>query len=215
MPLPPSNGPAAGQTRLSSRLTRRRKRTAAATPRGPRQTVPPSGHGAQLRALRPGLDYALVAPPRSKPDQWGEIHCPFPVTLTFGIEPANPAAALRVIELRCPCNGAAREGRPLFGDDSGNTYSHASLNGMLKAILAYLYGTAVAALFTFHSYRSGLASALHAAGVPDGMIQLICRWMCPESLHVYRRMGTREHESHTQRAASVSIDVIQDRKSVV
>ena len=22
------------------------------------------------------------------------------------------------------------------------------------------------------------------------MIMLICRWMCPESLHIYRRMGT-------------------------
>ena len=39
------------------------------------------------------------------------------------------------------------------------------------------------------SRRSPLASALHAAGVDDAMIQLICRWMCPESLHVYRRMG--------------------------
>ena len=57
---------------------------------------------AQLNALRPGLDYATVAPPRSKPDQWGEIHCPFAVTLTFGSEPDNPAKQLRDIEMRCP-----------------------------------------------------------------------------------------------------------------
>jgi hypothetical protein len=51
---------------------------------------------------------------------------------------------------------------------------------MLTAILTYLYGPLVAALCTFHSYRSGLATAppsyaLHAAGVSDAMIQLICR----------------------------------------
>ena len=164
---------------------------------------------AQLRALRPGLDYALVAPPRSKPDQWGEIHCPFPVTLTFNTEPDNPAAALRDIELRCPCHGAERQTRPLFGDASGSPYSHAFLSAMLKAILTYLYGAAVASLFTFHSYRSGLATALHAAGVPDAMIQLICRWMCPESLHVYRRIGTRENEAHTLKASAATIDVLQ------
>ena len=78
---------------------------------------------------------------------------------------------------------------------------------MLTAVLVFLYG--VASIYTFHSYRSGLATALHAANVPDDMIMLICRWMCPESLHVYRRMGTREHEGHITRASTVSIDLIQ------
>jgi len=164
---------------------------------------------AQLNALRPGLDYAKVAPPRSKPDQWGEIHCPFAVTLTFGSEPDNPAKQLRDIELRCPCRGADRELRPLFADKQGNPYTHSNLNSMLRAILTFLYGAAVATLYTFHSYCSGLASALHAAHVPDGLIMLICRWMCPESLHVYRRMGTREHEAHTLRASTTTIDALQ------
>ncbi|KAL3919777.1 MAG: hypothetical protein SGPRY_005507 [Prymnesium sp.] len=58
--------------------------------------------------------------------------------------------------------------------------------------------------------QSGLATALHAAGISDSMIQLIiCRWMCPESLHVYRRVGTQEHEASTRRAAAAKIDVIQ------
>ena len=67
----------------------------------------------------------------------------------------------------------------------------------------------IALLYSFHSYRSGLATALHAAGVEDAMIQLICRWMCPESLHVYRRMGTREHERLINRASSMNVDAIQ------
>ena len=149
----------------------------------------------QLRSLRSGLDYALTMPPRSKPDQWGEIHCPFPVTLTYDADdPTNAAAQLRDIEIRQPCHGAARETRPLFADASGAGYTHSYLGRMLTAILTYLYGASVARLYTFHSYRSGLATALHASGVPDDMIMLICRWMCPESLHVYRRMGSGGHQ---------------------
>ena len=69
-------------------------------------------------------------------------------------------------------------------------YTHAALDPLLPVVLTFLYGAAVARLYTWHCFRSGLCTALHAAGVPDEMIMLICRWMCPESLHVYRRMGT-------------------------
>lgn len=101
------------------------------------------------------------------------MHCPFPVTLTFDLEDANPSASLQDVELRYPTHGPERETRPLFADVAGGPYSHGYLAPLLKAALTYLYGAATAALFTFHSYRSGLATALHAAGVPDAMIQLI------------------------------------------
>lgn len=51
-----------------------------------------------LATLQPARDYAMLAPPRSKPDQWGEIHCPYPVMLTFYAELGNAAAALRDLE---------------------------------------------------------------------------------------------------------------------
>lgn len=69
-----------------------------------------------------------------------------------------------------------RHGVPLFSDRSGAPYSHGFLGSLLTAALTFLYGSAVASLYTFHSYRSGLATALHAAGVSDALIQLICRW---------------------------------------
>ena len=106
----------------------------------------------------------------------------------------NPAAALRDLELRTGVQITDRDSRPLFGDAAGQTYTHHYLHNLLRLALTHLYGATVAALYTWHSFRSGLATALHAANVPDSMIMLICRWMCPESLHVYRRMGTREHE---------------------
>ena len=46
---------------------------------------------AQLHSLQPGRDAAIVSPPRSKPDPWGEIHCPFPMIFTFNDrDPSTP-----------------------------------------------------------------------------------------------------------------------------
>lgn len=165
----------------------------------------------QLSALVPGRDYAMLAPPRSKPDQWGEIHCPYPVVLTFYSELGNAASALRDLELDrlAGFSHINRRELPLFHDGCGKPFTHAFLAGMLRDALTHCFGPNVARLYTWHSYRSGLATALHAAGVDDGMIMLICRWMSPESLHVYRRMGTAENERHTRRAMAVNVDLIQ------
>ncbi|KAL1508130.1 hypothetical protein AB1Y20_007718 [Prymnesium parvum] len=54
--------------------------------------------------------------------------------------------------------------------------------------------------------QPALRSSAH--DVSDALVQLICRWMCPESLHVYRRIGTREHEGSVRKASSVDVDVI-------
>ena len=162
----------------------------------------------QLRRLRPG-DCAFVAPPRSKPDQSGEIHCSFPVVYVFNYEADNAAAALRDIELRHPCHGVEREARPVIADENGNPFTHSVLDTILHNVLVYLFGAAMASLFSWHSYRSGLCTALFAAGCPDALNQLICRWMCPESLHVYRRLGTLQNADWVERAASARVDTIQ------
>jgi hypothetical protein len=49
--------------------------------------------------------------------------------------------------------------------------------------------------------------------VEDGMIQLICRWMCPESLHVYRRMGVAEHEALIRRASGCATSTVPSRST--
>ena len=141
-------------------------------------------------------------------------HCPFPVRLTYETTELNPAAALRDLELRTGVHVVDRDRHPLFGDAAGQTYTHHYLHNLLQLALTHLYGATVAALYTWHSFRSGLATALHAANVPDAMIMLICRWMCPESLHVYRRMGTREHERLINEASTMNIDAIQSANVV-
>ena len=109
-------------------------------------------------------------------------------------------------ERRLVEHGAERSERS--GSGSGHGWV-VGLHNMLRAVLTFLYDANTASVFSFHSYRAGLATALHAANVPDDMIQLICRWMCPESLHRYRIMGLREHEQYINQAVDLNVDSIQ------
>ncbi|KAL1508133.1 hypothetical protein AB1Y20_007721 [Prymnesium parvum] len=172
----------------------------------PNTCISPLVTGSSVKTSLPDSREPLAQPPFPQ--------CPpsrpsVAVTLTYDTNVPNAAACLRDIELRYPCTGALRGCTPLFADRAGGPYSHGFLGSLLNSALTFLYGSAVASLYTFHSYRSGLATALHAAGVSDAMIQLICRWMCPESLHVYRRIGTQEHEGSIRRAAAVDVDALQ------
>jgi hypothetical protein len=163
----------------------------------------------QLTSMMPGRDGCLVSPPRSKPDQWAEMHCPFTIFLLLSTSPECACGAVRDIEIARPCQGAAREATALFADERGQPYTHAKLDPILRHVLTHLFGTAVASIFSWHSYRVGLATMLHAAGVPDAVIMLMCRWMCEQSLHVYRRLGASEHERHFQRGTRAAVDSIQ------
>ena len=165
----------------------------------------------QLDQFQFGRDQVAVATPLAKADQTGEIHCPFPVHLPYENDAINAAAAILDIERRygVHLSDDEREITPLFHDGARQPFEHHFLHRMLRSVLRRLYGEKVAQLFSFHSYRAGLATALHAAGVDDAMIQLICRWMCPESLHRYRVVGLREHEMLTKRALNSSVASIQ------
>ena len=91
----------------------------------------------------------------------------------------------------------------------GAPTANAVLDPMLKAVITWLYSAGVATLYSWHSYRSGLATMLHAAGVSDAVIMLQCRWMCEASLHVYRRLGSAEHEANFRLATRANVDSIQ------
>ena len=163
----------------------------------------------QLNQLKPGRDYALLFPPRSKPDQWGELHSPFPSVLLYYQEPANAASNLRDIELHAPCAQSQRSATPLFRSSSGEVYRHAFLDRMLKRVLLHCFGVAATRVYTWHSYRVGLATALYAAGVTDAEIQLICRWLCAASLRIYRRMGIHQQATSVRQASSVRMHTLQ------
>jgi hypothetical protein len=163
---------------------------------------------AQLAALRPG-DTILIAPPRSKTDQFGEIHSPFPSAIAFSADPNSAGFIIQQIELMQPTRGVSREHTALFADEYGLPYTHSVMDTLLHSALVRLYGEKVASCYSWHSLRSGLATALKAAGCADDVIQMICRWANPDSLKVYARHGTSLHINWVDRAEKAVVDAIQ------
>ena len=163
---------------------------------------------AQLAALMPG-DTILIAPPRSKTDQFGEIHSPFPSAISFSLDPDSAGNIIQQIELQRPVHGIGRSTTPLFADEYGLPYTHSVMDTLLHHALVNLYGEKIASCYSWHSLRSGLATALKAAGCADDVIQMICRWANPESLKVYARHGTSLHINWVDRAEKAIVDAIQ------
>ena len=113
------------------------------------------------------------------------------------------------MELDQPCRGLARTTTPLFADRQGLLLSHSRLDSILHALLLKCFDSSVADTHSWHSFRIGLACALHAAGADDATIQLACRWLSPESLRLYRRLGTSEVIAWVDSAERANVDTIQ------
>ncbi|KAL3893114.1 MAG: hypothetical protein SGPRY_014460, partial [Prymnesium sp.] len=71
--------------------------------------------------------------------------------------------------VRQPVAPAQRPRVPLFHDASLRQYTHGKLDRLFRAaMMTACFGKAVESAFnSWHFYRSGLATALHAAGVDD------------------------------------------------
>ena len=157
--------------------------------------------------MRPGRgDGFWICPSRSKTDQFGETWCGYGSFLPFEANELNAAFHVRELELEVPCRGAARDATPLFTDEDGSPFTHGQLDHLLNELLKAAFGPQRAAVYSWHSFRIGLACALHAAGCSDGHIQLICRWASPESLKIYRRVGASENAFWCDRAEKAVID---------
>jgi hypothetical protein len=138
------------------------------------------------------------------------VHAPFPSALEYHPDkPCNAGQALLEIELEQPCHGAEREIRPLFADEKGHPFTHDVMDNLLFAVLLFFFGLGTAETHSWHSLRSGLASALKAAGCPSEDIQLICRWLNPESLRAYARLGMSGFISWVSQAEKSVVDAVQ------
>ena len=163
---------------------------------------------AQLAQFGPG-DIILLEPPRSKTDQFGEIHCPFPSSLPFSTDAKSAAQCILEIEHARPCRGAARGGTPLIADENGQPYTHSVMDILIHDMLVHCFGGSAAKCYSWHSLRIGLATALKAANVDDSIIQMICRWMNPESLRAYARHGQSLHINCVDQAEKAIVNTMQ------
>eukprot|EP00965_Chrysotila_dentata_P131696 4354199-Pleurochrysis_carterae.AAC.1 len=162
----------------------------------------------QLSSMTDG-DCAFLAPSRSKTDFAGVIYSPFPSVLPFGTNIANAAFTLRDLELQLPCRGGLRNSTPLFATAAGEPYTHIALNGWLKRVVAHCYDAATASVISWHFLRIGLACAHRAAGCPNEIIQLICRWASTSSVAIYARLGMAQNAGWTDKAELQTVDAVQ------
>ena len=163
----------------------------------------------QLAILSTKGTTVLMASSGSKTDHFGEKNCPFNSVLPHNGKASCAAQSIIDLELERPVRGAARELEPLFSDEAGNTYTYAVLHRELRMLLVALFGSKVASILSWHSIRIGLACALKMAGCPDDVIQLICRWACPESLKIYARLGIGTNVHWTDLAETMEFDGVQ------
>ena len=66
-----------------------------------------------------------------------------------------------------------------------------------------------AKLYTWHSFRSYLATALHAASVKPATIQAMLRWQTDESLRAYSRLSRHEAAKFLDAAANAVVASVQ------
>ena len=164
----------------------------------------------QLESLVEGRDGAILIPPPSKADQFGDIWGVHPIHLPLhSADRANAAAWLRRIELALPVRGERRLNTALFVTDSSLApLRHSTVDTYLGLLLKLHFG-AEASKYSFHSFRIGFACALLAAGCDPYTIQALARWRSVESLRIYARMNPDVYagwvtKALSQRASSTS-----------
>jgi hypothetical protein len=161
-----------------------------------------------LRHPRVG-DYAILIPPPSKADPYGEVWGALPIYLHHS--PTDPDAAfghLATLELTVPAVGQQRRMVPLISADNKRPLATGQLDSMLQLILRRLIGKVNASKYSWHSARIYLACSLLAAGASHAQIQALCRWQTEDSLRVYARLNPSSYDKLLSRAASAQVESV-------
>ena len=154
-------------------------------------------------------DYAILVPPPSKADPYGEVWGALPIYLHYS--PTDPDAAfnhLATLELVVPATGEQRQRVPLISADNRTPLAAAKLDRMLTIILRRVVGVANASKYSWHSARIYLACSLLAAGASSAQIQALCRWQTEDSLRVYARLNPGRYNDLLTRAARADVSSV-------
>eukprot|EP00966_Prymnesium_polylepis_P067943 1579304-Prymnesium_polylepis.1 len=88
---------------------------------------------------------------------------------------------------------SVRKQLPLFCDENGQPFCDGRFSDLIMAVLILVVGAAKAKLLSPHSWRVWLASALRMRKASDGLIMAFGRWLDPESVKIYARLGVDEY----------------------
>jgi integrase len=158
---------------------------------------------AQLLALSES-DFMLIIPPPSKADQFGVVWGSTPIYLPFRDTLRNAARAVRALLVHIGVD-SYRDTDALFTSSSGRPLQASVMARALFLMVSSFMPAEAAKLFTWHSGRVYLATALHAAGVKPGVIQALLRWQTEESLRLYALLSRDEAAAHLDSAARANI----------
>ena len=140
----------------------------------------------------------------AKNDRWWAFNfMPFPVIMGIHpTEPDDPVTNLRDLVLHCPNPANQLRRTPLFTmSPSGAPLDYNFLTQVLKALLAAVLPPDLAAQYTWHSFRVGLACALRAAQAPDWVLLALLRWRSPSSIPGYGRVSFEAASSWLDQAS--------------
>jgi len=129
---------------------------------------------------------------------------PHPIVVSFNADdPEDPGLILRDLALFCPIVAADLRSTPLFTySKGGGALGYGFLKKVLKALLLELLPAKDAALFTWHSFRSGLACALRAAKAPHWVLLALLRWRSKSSIPGYGRLSFEAASSWLDQASA-------------
>ena len=158
----------------------------------------------ELLSMRRGVDRVGVLACAAKNDPLVIHFLPSPIIVSFNPDdPEDPGLILRDLALHCPVRAEDLRSTPLFTySRGGEALGYNFLRKLLKILLLTLFTTTVVALFTWHSFRSGLACALRAAKAPDWVLLALLRWRSKSSIPGYGRLSFETAASWLDQAAA-------------
>ena len=156
----------------------------------------------QLSSLVPG-DFLVVMPPPSKSDQFGIVWGSLPIYIHYQDKPGNAVRLVAQLFIQRP---DAAPSSPLLCAAPGRPFTHHFMDRALAAwLLSTGMTTAQAALYSWHSARAYLASALIAANRDPHVVQALLRWQSVDSIRVYACLNPAAYASHLQAAESATV----------
>ena len=153
---------------------------------------------AQLFSLEGG-DHAVIRPPPSKADPFGLRWGNNPIYLPYNEESAiNAARALAQWEMCAAVLPSQRRQTPLFcgTEGTGTPLREATVTEHMYRLIRWcVQDDEKARMYSLHSFRSYLCSALMASGRTDAEIQLALRWASDDALRIYKVANVETYAS--------------------
>ena len=156
------------------------------------------------KMLKVGTSFARIAPKGAKCDAFGTCHGTEPVILPYQDDDINPAAWLLEIEERWPCSGVERDTLPLFCDEQGDVFTDKAFAALIMGAMALGIGEARCRNLSPHSWRVWLATGLRKLKASTPLIMAFGRWLNPDSVKIYARLGVAEYSEWMNKLMKVS-----------